>query len=229
MLVPNLQLPTSRTIRNTFLLFIRHPACDVFLQQPEQTKTRTFQLVWYTFSWTFPKEACGHLPGTRVLAERECSDFLRTAGSRVSELSVILEPKHHGPAVGVVVAQLCPTLRPQGLVAIRLLCPWDFPGEDTQAGYCFLLQEIFPTQGSNPCLLCLLPWQVGSLPLCHLGNSSPALRVGLLEARRYMAWVCRLLGLTYVHYWRPLYGGWGQWNWSQEVCDREKDVEINQL
>ena len=58
----------------------------------------------------FPKEACGHLPGSRVLAETECSDFLRTAGSKVSELSVIPEPKHHGPAVGVLVAQSCPTL-----------------------------------------------------------------------------------------------------------------------
>ena len=28
-----------------------------------------------------------------------------------------------------------------------------------------LLQGIFPTQGSNLCLLCLLQWQVGSLPL----------------------------------------------------------------
>ena len=32
-------------------------------------------------------------------------------------------------------------------------------------GCYFLLQEIFPTQGSNQCLLHLLHWQVGSLPL----------------------------------------------------------------
>ena len=31
-------------------------------------------------------------------------------------------------------------------------------------GYHALLQGIFPTQGSNPQLLCLLHWQVGSLP-----------------------------------------------------------------
>ena len=29
-------------------------------------------------------------------------------------------------------------------------------------GYCHLLQVIFPTQGSNPRLLCLLHWQVDS-------------------------------------------------------------------
>ena len=41
-----------------------------------------------------------------------------------------------------------------------------------QSGVCchFLLQEIFPIQGFNLCLLCHLYWQVDSLPLCHLGR-----------------------------------------------------------
>ena len=38
------------------------------------------------------------------------------------------------------------------------LCPWDSPGQSTGVGCHFLLQEIFPTQGSNPRLLCLLYW-----------------------------------------------------------------------
>ena len=33
-----------------------------------------------------------------------------------------------------------------------------------------LLQGIFPTQGSNPHLLCLLRWQAGSLPLVPPGK-----------------------------------------------------------
>ena len=33
------------------------------------------------------------------------------------------------------------------------LCPWGFPGKNTRVGCHFLLQGIFPTQGSNPCLL----------------------------------------------------------------------------
>ena len=33
-----------------------------------------------------------------------------------------------------------------------------------------LLQGIFPTQGLNPSLLCLLHWQVDFLPLSHLGS-----------------------------------------------------------
>ena len=50
----------------------------------------------------------------------------------------------------LLVTQSCPTLRPHGLKPARLLCPWDFPGKNTGVGCCFLLQGIFPTQGSNP-------------------------------------------------------------------------------
>ena len=39
------------------------------------------------------------------------------------------------------------------------------PGKNTGVGCCALLQVIFLTQGSNLHLLCLLCWQVGSLPL----------------------------------------------------------------
>ena len=42
-------------------------------------------------------------------------------------------------------------------------CPWDSPGKNTGMGRHTLLQGILPTQGSN---LCLLHWQVRSLPLC---------------------------------------------------------------
>ena len=48
-----------------------------------------------------------------------------------------------------------------------LLCPWDFPGKNTGMGCQFLLQNIFPTQQSNPHLL---NWQVDSLPLSYQGS-----------------------------------------------------------
>ena len=41
------------------------------------------------------------------------------------------------------------SLRPHGLSTTRLLHPWDFPGKSTGVGCHFLLQRIFPTQGSN--------------------------------------------------------------------------------
>ena len=40
--------------------------------------------------------------------------------------------------------------RPHGLQPTRLLHPWDFPDKSTGVGCHFLLQRIFPTQGSNP-------------------------------------------------------------------------------
>ena len=49
----------------------------------------------------------------------------------------------------------------------RLLCPWDFPGKNTEVGYHLLLPGIFLTQGLNPCLL---HWQVYSLPPSHRGS-----------------------------------------------------------
>ena len=66
----------------------------------------------------------------------------------------------------------------KSLSHVRLLAtPWTaahqaplsvgFPSKDTGVGCHFLLQGIFLTQGSNPCLL---HWQVNSLPLSHLEN-----------------------------------------------------------
>ena len=44
-------------------------------------------------------------------------------------------------------------LWPHGLEDARLLCPWNSPGKNTGVGCHFLLQGIFPTQGSNSGLL----------------------------------------------------------------------------
>ena len=54
---------------------------------------------------------------------------------------------------------------PQGLKLARLLCPWNFPGKNTGLGCHFLCQGIIPTQELNLHFLCLLHWQVDSLPL----------------------------------------------------------------
>ena len=65
--------------------------------------------------------------------------------------------------------QLCLTLC-DPMWPTRLLCPWDSPGKNTGVGCHFLLQGIFPTQGSNLHLLHLLHWQEDSLQLRHLGS-----------------------------------------------------------
>ena len=44
------------------------------------------------------------------------------------------------------------------------------PGKNIGVGCHALLQGIFITQGLNPCLLYLLHWQAGSLPLALFGK-----------------------------------------------------------
>ena len=57
-----------------------------------------------------------------------------------------------------------------GLQPPSLLCPWSSLGKNTGVGCHPHLQGIFPTQGLNPCLLCFLHWQAGSLPLAPPGK-----------------------------------------------------------
>ena len=55
---------------------------------------------------------------------------------------------------------------------------WDFPGNNTGVGCPFLFQRIFPTQGSN---LCLLHWRADSLPLSHLVSILKLTRMQILS------------------------------------------------
>ena len=63
------------------------------------------------------------------------------------------------------------------------LSPWNFPGKNIAVGCYFLLQEIFPIQGSNLCLLRVLHWQAGSLPLCYLASPFPLLSLQVVSGR----------------------------------------------
>ena len=67
------------------------------------------------------------------------------------------------------------SLQPYGLQPTRLLYPWDSPGFSSPVGMVVgchaFLWGIFPTQGLNPCLLCLLHWRKWVLyHQCHLGS-----------------------------------------------------------
>ena len=71
------------------------------------------------------------------------------------------------------VSQLCLALYdPMDCSLTRLLRPWDFPGKSNGMGCRFLLQGIFPTQGSNPGLLhcrrILLPAEPQGKPMLPL-------------------------------------------------------------
>ena len=100
------------------------------------------------------------LINTKQLSE---SCLMGKRGQEAKKLLFILESESE-------VAQLCPTLcNPMGRIAFQAPL-WNSPDKNTGVGCHFLLQGIFLTQGSNPHLLCLLQWQVGSLPLLHLGH-----------------------------------------------------------
>ena len=85
-----------------------------------------------------------------------------------------------------LVTQSCPT-------------PWDsmdcsspgssvhgiFKARITGVGYHFLLQGIFPTQGSNLHLLCVLHWQADSSPLGSTGKPRALMGVGLRDYKDY--------------------------------------------
>ena len=68
----------------------------------------------------------------------------------------------------------------------RSLCPRDSPGKNTWEGCHALLQGILLTQRWNPCLLCLLHWQVGSLPLAPPGE----LNTAAVSVLKYQSTVC---------------------------------------
>ena len=77
-----------------------------------------------------------------------------------------------------VASVMSDSLQPRGLQSTWLLCPWNFSGRDTIVDCHFLLQGIFPTQGSK---VCLLHWQVDSLPLSHHQSHIYTLVVQLLS------------------------------------------------
>ena len=69
--------------------------------------------------------------------------------------------RHHGSQTAQGVLSRVRLFVATWTVAARLFCLWNFPGKNTGVGCHVLLQGIFPTQGSN---LCLLP---DRQILCH--------------------------------------------------------------
>ena len=88
------------------------------------------------------------------------------------------------------------TVNCQALLSIGIL-PWDSPGKNTGVGCHFLLQEIFLTHGLN---LCLLHWQMDSLPLSHLGRLFLKLYkwINYLKTKTLMI---TLLGFLFLLWW----------------------------
>ena len=138
--------------------------------------------------WSLVRELRSHMSfGTAKNIERERKKERRKAGQYHNQERKETLPKMQAALRGLPLScgsrvsvcmlsclQLCMcvplcsvmsySLWPRGLQPTRLLCPWDSSGKNTGVGCHFLLQGIFPSQGSNSHLL---PWQTDSLPLSH--------------------------------------------------------------
>ena len=96
-----------------------------------------------------------------MICLRSCNDDVKTTTIQAFWPFVKL------PGMLCLVARLCLTLQSHGLCDCGLpgsSVHGDSPGKNTRMDCHALLQGIFPTQRSNPHLLCLLHWQVDSLP-----------------------------------------------------------------
>ena len=84
----------------------------------------------------------------------------------IGQISVMSYPSYTGDLEHIFLAgtTICAcsvvsdSLPPHEWQPTRLLSPWAFSGKYTGVGCHCLLEGIFPTQGSNPHLLCLVHW-----------------------------------------------------------------------
>ena len=98
------------------------------------------------------------------------------------------------------------SLRPHGLQPTRLLCPWDFPGKDTGVGCHFLLQGIFPTQGSNPGLLhCRqILYRLSYKSVCPSSKNLQTINAGESVERREHAYIVDG-NLSWYSHWKTVW------------------------
>ena len=120
---------------------------------------------------------CVPAPGAQLAQMRHL--FLRVQMNKLMgcwELGALgLDWKHWemvGPCTCAKLLLSCPTLcnpvdcSPRGSSVLGIL--------QANTGVGSRIQGLFPTQGLNPHLLCLLHWQVGSLPVAQPGKPSRA-------------------------------------------------------
>ena len=137
------------------------------------------------------------------------------------------------------------SLQPHGLSPARLLSPWNSPGKNTEVGCHAFLQGIFLTQGLYPCLLHLLRWQAGSLPLSPPGKVYKSLQTHIPRVQAHNLNVC-LSQTGYIRLWEGLWcpsriqaakawltkTGWELHHLGaliRRVCAQETSVAMNRM
>ena len=143
--------------------------------------------MWDSWHWSVTEESqkshrmgraksadlMGSWPGVelRFLLGKKEKVLERQWFERTSIPNELMEPVPEIESVSCSV--LSNSLWPHGLESTRLLCPWNSLGKNTGVGSHFLLQGLFPTQGSNP-----------GLPHCrqilyHLSHQEPFIPQGI--------------------------------------------------
>ena len=75
------------------------------------------------------------------------------------------------------------SLRLHRLQAARLLCPWDFPGKNTEEGCHFVLQGASSIPREVSCISCIGRWIL--YHQCHLGSPDSSEGTGIQSLRTY--------------------------------------------
>ena len=164
-------------------------------QSHGHAKPLTFDTAWPAWEWSLRQTASCWSQSLRPsrayrAPAREVENQLLAKGRRQgrappSTLPGFLGARHTPTRLpaGLCCAkslQSCPTLCDPMDCNLPGSCPWDSPSKNTGVGCHALLQGIFPTQGLNPRILCLLHWQVDSLPLVPPGKpTKPTARVAM--------------------------------------------------
>ena len=87
--------------------------------------------------------------GLMVAGGQHQSKFLRKTGMGWRKADTTSESPFKRPGIVLMASGVSASLRLHGLQPARLLCPWGFPGKNTRVCGHFLLQGIFPAQGSK--------------------------------------------------------------------------------
>ena len=104
---------------------------------------------------------------------------------------MLLLIKQSGSMFCVVCSIMSCSLGPHGLQPTRLLCPWDFPDQNTGVGCHSLLLGIFPDPGIEPAFPASLALAGGFFTAEPLGRSLSSMRrVAFLSSVRSLPCVC---------------------------------------
>ena len=130
------------------------------------------------------------------------------------------------------------SLRPHGLQPTMLLCLWDLPGKNTRVDCHFLIWGIFPTQGWNPHLLCLLHRRQIIYTLSHWRSPPSISLLSInLEKRKTLIWkdTCMPMFIaalfTIDRTWKPPKYPWAD-EWIKKTWDsitNSMDMNLSKL